>query len=106
MKLQKYLSIFSPATKRQREENFENYWQFTQRHGRKLYENDQDLAKKRRWLKYFRDNPAKFRRPFASDAFYRNYVKLKDDSNSLNRVTFMLLGIYKSRHEWVGIRAA
>ena len=107
MKPQKYLSIFSPATERQREENFENYWQFTQRHGGQFYENGRDLARKRSRLKYFRDNPVRLRRPFASDAFYRNYIELKDDSNSLNRMTLMLLGMYKfARHEWVGIKAA
>ena len=107
MKSEKYLSIFSPATKVQREENFKSYWQFTQRHGGEFYENEQDLAKKRSRLKYFKDNPVKLRRPFASDAFYRNYVEMKDDPDSLDRLTLMLYGMYKfARHEWVGIKAA
>jgi hypothetical protein len=107
MKFKRYRSIFSPATKQQRKENFESYWQFTQRHGGEFYEDDQDLAKKRRRLKYFRDNPVKLQRSFSTDAFYRNYVEMKDDPNSLDRMTLMLSGMYKfARHEWVGIKAA
>ena len=45
MTVTKYLSIFSPASKQQRQENFENYWQFTQQHGGELFEDDRDLAK-------------------------------------------------------------
>lgn len=107
MSSERYLSIFSPATDKQREENFESYWQFTQQHAGELYEDDKDLAEKRGRLKYFKDNPVKLRRPFASEAFYRNYVEMKDDPNSLDRMTLMLTGMYKfARHEWVGIKAA
>jgi hypothetical protein len=28
----KYLSIFSPATKQERKENFDDYWEFTVHH--------------------------------------------------------------------------
>jgi hypothetical protein len=32
---------------------------------------------------------------------------MKDDPNSLDRMTLMLTGMYKfARHEWVGIKAA
>jgi hypothetical protein len=89
MRSEKYLSIFSPATKQQRKENFESYWEFTQRHGGELYEDDQDLAKKRSRLKYFKDNPVRLRQPLASEAFYRNYVEMKDDLNSLDRKILM-----------------
>ena len=108
MKSAKYLSIFSPASKQQRQENFENYWQFTQQHGGELFEDDKDLAKKRARLKYFQDNPVKLRQPLAApDAFYRNYVEMKDDAKSLDRMTLMLTGMYKfARHEWVGIKGA
>ena len=41
----KYLSIFSPATEQERKENFEDYWEFTQRHGGQLFEDDKDLEK-------------------------------------------------------------
>ena len=49
----KYLSVFSPATAQQRQQNFENYWVFTQQHGGELFEADKDLAKKRAKLQYF-----------------------------------------------------
>ncbi len=92
----KYLSIFSPASRQQRQENFENYWQFTQQHGGELFEDDRDLAKKRATLKHFQDNPVKLRQPLAApDAFYRNYVEMKDDPKSLDRMTLMLTGMYK-----------
>jgi hypothetical protein len=108
MKSPKYLSIFSPASRQQRQENFENYWQFTQQHGGELFEDDKDLAKKRARLRHFQDNPVKLRQPLATpDAFYRNYIELKDDPNSLDRMTLMLTGMYKfARHEWVGIKGA
>ncbi len=108
MGMGKYLSIFSPATVDQRKENFEDYWEFTQEHGGELFEDDKDLAKKRVRLKYFQDNPVKLRKPLAnSEAFYRNYVEMKDDPKSLDKMTLMLTGIYKfARHEWVGIKGA
>jgi hypothetical protein len=108
MRSGRYLSIFSPASKQQRKENFENYWQFTQRHGGDFFEDDRDLAKKRARLKYFKDNPVKLRQPLANPgAFYRNYIEMKDDPKSLDSMTLMLTGLYKfARHEWVGIKAA
>lgn len=108
MRSAKYLSIFSPATSQERKENFENYWKFTQQHGGELFEDDKDLAKKRARLKYFQDNPVKLRRPLADpEVFYRNYVEMRDDLKSLDRMTLMLTGMYKfARHEWVGIKGA
>lgn len=104
----KYLSVFSPATKQERKENFENYWEFTQQHGGELIEDDRDLAKKRARLQYFKENPVKLRTPLGDpDAFYRNYIEMKDDPKSLDRMTLMLTGMYKfARHEWVGIKGA
>ena len=104
----KYLSVFAPATRQERKENFDNYWEFTQQHGGKLLEDEKDLTKKRDRLKHFQDNPVKLRKPLADpDAFYRNYITLQDDPNSLDRMTLMLTGIYKfARHEWVGIMGA
>ncbi|ESS72989.1 hypothetical protein MGMO_41c00590 [Methyloglobulus morosus KoM1] len=104
----KYLSVFTLATKQQRKENFEDYWRFTQQHGGELYEAEQDLAKKRAKLKYFKDNPVKLHKPLVDpDAFYRNYIEMKDDPKSLDRLTIMLTGMYKfARHEWVGIKGA
>ncbi|HEU4855087.1 MAG TPA: hypothetical protein VFS89_07355 [Nitrosospira sp.] len=104
----KYLSIFSPATKQQRRENFDSYWEFTQQHGGQFFEDDKDLEKKRARLKHFQDHPVNLRRPLANpEAFYRNYVEMQDDPSSLDRTTLMLTCIYKfARHEWVGIKAA
>ena len=104
----RYLSVFTPATVRERKKNFEDYWQFTQRHGGHLLETEKDLSKKRARLKFFEDNPVRLRKPLADpDAFYRNYVEMKDDSESLDRLTLMLTCIYKfARHEWVGICGA
>ena len=104
----KYLSVFSPATNEQRKANFEDYWEFTQKHGGELFEQDRDLAVKRARLKHFQDNPVKLRKPLADpDAFYRNYVEMQDDPKSLDRMTLMLTGMYKfARHEWVGIKGA
>ena len=104
----KFLSIFSPATEAQRKENFEDYWVFTQQHGGELFEDDKDLAKKRDRLKQFQDNPVSLRTPLVDpESFYRNYVDMVDDPQSLDRMTLMLTGIYKfARHEWVGIKGA
>jgi hypothetical protein len=104
----KYLSVFTLATENQRKQNFEEYWKFTQQHGGELYEAEKDLAKKRAKLKSFKDHPVKLRKPLADpDAFYRNYIEMKDDPTSLARMTLMLTGIYKfARHEWVGIKGA
>jgi hypothetical protein len=104
----KYRSVFSPATQQQRKENFVNYWAFTQQHGGELLEEEKDLVKKRARLHYFQDNPVRLRKPLADpDAFYRNYMELKDHPKTLDRFTLMLTGIYKfARHEWIGIKGA
>ncbi len=104
----KYVSVFSPATPLQRKENFEHYWIFSQQHGGELLEQEKDLVKKRDRLKHFQDNPVKLRKPLPdSTDFYRNYIEMKDDPQSLDRMTLMLTGIYKfARHEWVGIKGA
>ena len=105
----KYLSIFSPASRQQRQENFENYWQFSQRNNGELFEYDKDLFEKRARLKHFQEQScaiAAARWP-SPEAFYRNYVKMEDDPASLDRMTLMLTGMYKfARHEWVGIKGA
>lgn len=108
MRSEKYLSVFSSASKQQRQENFENYWLFSQRNSGELFEEDKDLSEKRARLRYFQDNPVKLRRPLANpDAFYRNYVKMQDNPASLDRMTLMLTGMYKfARHEWSGINGA
>ncbi len=104
----KYRSIFTVATDKQRKENFDDYWIFTQQHGGELLEEEKDLLKKRARLEYFQNNPVKLRTPLTNpDAFYRNYITMVDDPQSLDRLTLMLTGIYKfARHEWVGIKGA
>ena len=103
-----YRSIFTPGTAKEREENFENYWIFTQAHSGTLFEEDKDLSKKREKLKYFQENPVRSRKPLDyPEVFYRNYVELKDDLEKIDRKTLLLMCIYKfARHEWVGISGA
>ena len=104
----KYLSIFSPSTLKQRKDNFETYWNFTREHSGELLESDQDLSKKRAKLQSFQAHPVLLQQPFRQpDAFYRNYVHLRDDAKTLDRKTLLLTCIYKfARHEWVGITGA
>ncbi len=104
----KYQSVFSPNTAEERKSNFEDYWEFTQRHAGELHETDKDLANKREKLQYFKDNPVRLKTPLKNpDSFYRNYIKMQDDPTSLDRKTLMLTCIYKfARHEWVGIKGA
>ncbi len=104
----KYRSIFTSASKTERNTNFENYWIFTQNHGGELLEEEKDLAKKRARLKYFQDNPIRLRKPLEdSEAFYRNYVEMQDDPKTLDPLVLVLSAIYKfARHEWVGIKGA
>lgn len=103
-----YLSVFTVATAAERKENFVDYWRFTQHHAGELLEAEKDLANKRAKLKSFQDNPVKLRKPLADpDVFYRNYLEMKDDPKTLDRLTLMLTCIYKfARHEWVGINGA
>jgi hypothetical protein len=108
MSTAKYRSIFTASTEQQRQENFADYWIFTQQHGGELLEEARDLLKKRDRLQYFQDHPVQLRTPLADpERFYRNYITMVDDPNSLDKITLMLTGIYKfARHEWVGIKGA
>lgn len=108
MRSVRYRSIFSPTTRLERKENFDNYWEFSQHHSGELFEQEKDLAKKRVRLKQFQDNPVRLRKPLADpDAFYRNYIAMRDDPQSLDRKILLLTGIYKfARHEWIGIKHA
>ena len=65
MRSNRYISIFSPASKQERKENFENYWLFSQRNSGELFEEEKDLSEKRARLKNFQDNPVKLRQPLA-----------------------------------------
>ncbi|WNV04495.1 hypothetical protein RP726_19180 [Candidatus Methylospira mobilis] len=108
MRTKKYRSIFSPATYQEKIINLVNYWVFTRQHAGQLFEEDRDLEKKRDRLLYFKNNPVSLRKPLADhEAFYRNYVSMKDDPRSLDRLTLMLTSIYKfSRNELVVVTAA
>ncbi|NJA06471.1 hypothetical protein HC024_12185 [Methylococcaceae bacterium WWC4] len=103
-----YRSIFTDTSSQQRSDNFEDYWRFTQEHSGELLEAEKNLSKKRDCLQRFQENPVRLSKPLANpEAFYRNYVALVDDPESLDRITLMLCAIYKfARHEWVGIKAA
>lgn len=104
----RFHSIFSPSTSEQRRENFESYWEFTQRHGGNILEPEKDLTKKKALLRHFQEHPVRSRQPLASpELFYRNYVTMQDDPKSMDRKTLLLTCIYKfARHEWVGISGA
>jgi len=106
--LTSYRSIFTPSTAAEREENFRTYFEFARRRSGELIEADKDLATKRERLRAMQNVPIRSRRPLSDpDAFYRNYVSLRDPPESLDRKTLLLTCIYKfARHEWVGITAA
>ena len=99
-------SIFSPATAREREANFESYWLYQQGRDGEILEGAKDLSEKRKSLARLRANPVRTRRPVA-EAFHRNYLTMRDDPRSLDRRTLLLTFLYKfARHEWIGISAA
>jgi hypothetical protein len=106
--LPRYRSIFSPATARERAENFEDYWIYTQRNDGDILEDEKDLTKKREILARFQRNAARSRMPLADpERFYRNRVKMRDDPRTLDQKTLLLTFLYKfARHEWVGILGA
>ena len=101
-------SIFSPATVRERAENFENYWVYLRHRDGELLEAERALANKQRVLARFQEHPVRSRRPLAApERFYRNYVRMHDDPRTFDRKTLLLTFLYKfARHEWVGISAA
>ena len=104
----RYRSIFTPATRRERAENFESYWRFSRARNGDILEAEKDLARKKEILARFRAAPVRSRSPLPDpERFYRNYVKLQDDPETLDRKTLLLTFLYKfARHEWVGISAA
>jgi len=101
-------SIFVPATRRERAENFEGYWAYLRQKNGELFEREQALAEKQRVLGRFREHAVRSRRPLAApELFYRNNVVMRDDPRTLDRTTLLLTFLYKfARHEWVGISAA
>ncbi len=103
-----FRSIFSSSTKKEREDNFEDYWHFSQEHSGKILEEQKNLSKKSEALKHYQSYAVRSRKPLPNPAlFYRNYVHLKDDPKIFDKKTLLLTCIYKfARHEWVGISAA
>jgi hypothetical protein len=104
----KYLSIYSPSTAVQRQENFEEYWVFSRNHGGEIIESEQNLTKKHSILQNFQATRPTLKYPLPHpEIFYRNYVHCVDDVKSLDQKTLLLTCIYKfARHEWVGITGA
>jgi len=104
----KYLSIFTPATGRERRDNFEDYWAYSQDHAGKILEDDKNLTRKKATLDAFQSKPVRSRKPLLDpERFYRNYVQMLEDPTLLDRKTLLLTFLYKfARHEWVGISAA
>jgi len=101
-------SIFTDTTRKVREENFEDYWTYTQRHDGQILEDEKNLVVKKDILSRFQNDPVRSRSPLPDpERFYRNYVTMKDDPATFDRKTLLLTFLYKfARHEWVGISAA
>lgn len=104
----RFRSVFTPTSGRERIDNFEDYWAYTQRHDGELLEDEKDLTRKKSLLARYRSRPVRSRNPLADpERFYRNYVEMHDAPESLDRKTLLLTFLYKfARHEWVGICAA
>ncbi|HET8578872.1 MAG TPA: hypothetical protein VFO18_17380 [Methylomirabilota bacterium] len=104
----RHRSVFSPATARERAENFDTYWIYSQRNDGEILEDQKDLTKKQALLARFQGSAVRSRKPLPSpERFYRNSVRMQDDPRTLNRTTLLLTFLYKfARHEWVGISAA
>ncbi len=107
-KTNSFLSIFTPCTSEQRQQNFETYWEFSKKHAGKIYEDDRDLEHKRNKREYFEANPVRSKKPLEDlDAFFRNNVKLVDNPETLDQKTLLMTCIYKfARHELNGIKGA
>src|SRR5437879_9792038 len=88
------VSIFSPATACEREENFESYWLYQQRRDGEILEDTKDLSEKRKSLTRFRAHVVRTRRP-VPEAFHRNCLTMRDDPQSLDRRTLLLTFLYK-----------
>lgn len=103
-----FRSIFTPSSRRERAENFEDYWRYTQGHDGDILEEQQDLVKKKALLAGYQGSPTRSRQPLPDpERFYRNYVKMVDDPQTLDPKTRLLTFLYKfARHEWVGISGA
>jgi hypothetical protein len=101
-------SIFTDTTRKIREQNFEDYWAYTQRHDGQILEDEKNLEVKKDILARYQNNPVRSRSPLPDpERFYRNYVVFQDDPATFDRKTLLMTFLYKfARHEWVGISAA
>lgn len=101
-------SIFTRASRQERDDNFEDYWAYTQEHDGPILEDERNLTVKKAILENYQKNAVRSREPLADpEKFYRNYVTMQDDPATLDRKTLLLTFLYKfARHEWVGISAA
>ncbi len=87
----KYLSIFTPATGRERRDNFEDYWVYSQEHSGAILEAEKNLTRKKAMLDRFQDTPVRSRKPLIDpERFYRNYVQMAEDPGRLDRKTLLL----------------
>ena len=102
-----YRSIFTPATTRERRDNFEDYWIYSQHHAGEILEGEKNLTRKKEALARFQNLSIRTRKPLADpESFYRNYIGMVDDPRSLDRKILLLTFLYKfARHEWAGISA-
>jgi hypothetical protein len=102
-----YRSIFSSTTSRERRDNFEDYWIYSQIHSGEILEGEKNLTRKKESLARFQARSIRTRKPLADpEIFYRNYIRLVDNPRSLDRKTLLLTFLYKfARHEWAGISA-
>ena len=107
MARRQYKSIYSLDVCPERDKIREDYWEFITRTSGKLDEPKRQLAGKMDLLQRFTSNPVRARKPLLDPSvFYRNYVDLKDDPDTIDRKTLLLMALYKfARHEWMGIEA-
>src|SRR5581483_8207111 len=100
--------IFACSTAAERAENFRTYFEFSRQLSGELLEDEKDLIAKRDRLAAMQNARVRSRNPLPDpEAFYRNYVTLRDPPESLDRKTLLLTCTYKfARHEWVGITGA
>ncbi len=104
----KFRTIFSPCNREERDQNFESYWAFMQESSGEIIENEKTLVKKKNTLNNFQLQQIRSQSPLSDpEHFYRNYLRLIDDPQKIDKKTLLLTCIYKfARHEWVGISAA
>jgi hypothetical protein len=104
----RYHSVFAPARRRERRENFEAYWAYAVARDGDILEDEKDLREKKALVARFRAHPVRSRHALDDPAvFYDNCVRLRVLATEMDRTTLLLTFLYKfARHEWVGVSAA